>query len=160
MCTSLSIPGDIVCCSRSTRLAWRQQIRRRILRGILSRPRPISLAERRGRPKTSFLKIFLNYKCDYLMMIQKQPCRECYRRKLLVLYTDNTKQTIMRGIRSMWSPDGRTSDVLTVERCKLSWSDHVCRHYTLPKITQQGTIEGGRHKGRPPQKSLKDNIKE
>ena len=37
----------------------------------------------------------------------------------------------------------------TVNRRKLSWFGHVCRHDTLPKIILQGTVNGNRLRGRP-----------
>ena len=36
----------------------------------------------------------------------------------------------------------------TVNRRKLSWFGHICRHDTLPKILQQGTVDGSRRRGR------------
>ena len=37
----------------------------------------------------------------------------------------------------------------TVKRRKLSWFGHARRHDTLPKIILQGTVDGGRRRGRP-----------
>ena len=46
-----------------------------------------------------------------------------------------------------------------IKRRKLSQFGQVCRHDMLPKSRLQGTVEGGRLRGRP-RKSWKDNIKE
>ena len=50
--------------------------------------------------------------------------------------------------------------LLTVRHRKLSSFGHSCRHYMLPKIILQGTVDGrpSRRRGRP-RKSCKDNIK-
>ena len=47
----------------------------------------------------------------------------------------------------------------TVERRKLSWFGHVCRHDTLPKVILQGSVDGRRRRSRP-RKSWKDSIVE
>ena len=46
-----------------------------------------------------------------------------------------------------------------VKRRKLAWFGHVTRHNTLPKTVLQGTLEGGRSRGRQ-RKCWMDNIKE
>ena len=45
-----------------------------------------------------------------------------------------------------------------VKRRKLAWFGHVTRHNTLSKTILQGTVEGGRRKGRP-RKSWTEDIK-
>ena len=56
--------------------------------------------------------------------------------------------------------DGPQEPLLaTIKRRKLAWFGHVTRHNTLPKTILQGTLEGGRKRGRQ-QKSWFDNIKE
>ena len=47
----------------------------------------------------------------------------------------------------------------TVKRRKLSWFGHITRHNTLPKTVLQGTLEGGRRRGRQT-KCWMDNIKD
>ena len=47
----------------------------------------------------------------------------------------------------------------TVKRRKLAWFGHVTRHNNLSKTVLQGTLEGGRKRGRQ-MKSWMDNIKE
>ena len=47
----------------------------------------------------------------------------------------------------------------TVNRHKLTWFGQVCRHDTLPKTIQQGTVDGSRRREKP-RKSWKNNIKE
>ena len=46
----------------------------------------------------------------------------------------------------------------TVKRRKLTWYAHVTRHNTLSKTILQGTVEGGRKRGRQ-RKSWSDNVK-
>ncbi|KAI8492049.1 ATP-dependent DNA helicase chl1 [Branchiostoma belcheri] len=46
----------------------------------------------------------------------------------------------------------------TVKQRKLIWFGHVCRHNTLAKTILQGTVAGGRKRGRP-RKTWLDNIK-
>ena len=55
---------------------------------------------------------------------------KCYRRMEGILYREH-KQTHTYGNRSMSSPDVRS---FFVNRRKLSWFGHVCRHDTLPMI--------------------------
>ena len=47
----------------------------------------------------------------------------------------------------------------TVKRRKLIWFGHVTRHNSLSKTIMQGTVAGGRKRGRQ-KKSWADNIKE
>ncbi|XP_070193795.1 uncharacterized protein [Littorina saxatilis] len=47
----------------------------------------------------------------------------------------------------------------TVKRRKLMWFGHVTRHDSLSKTILQGTVEGGRRRGRQ-RKSWSDNIKD
>ena len=56
--------------------------------------------------------------------------------------------------------DGPQEPLLAkIKRRKLTWFGHVTRHNTLPKTILQGTLEGGRKRGRQ-QKSWFVNIKE
>ena len=41
------------------------------------------------------------------------------------------------------------SEAFAVNRRKLSWFSHVCRHDTLPKIILQGTLDSSRCRERP-----------
>ena len=55
---------------------------------------------------------------------------------------------------------GPYEDLLTtVKRCKLMWYGHVTRSSGLAKTILQGTVQGGRRRGRQ-RKRWKDNIKE
>ena len=47
----------------------------------------------------------------------------------------------------------------TVKRRKLAWFGHVTCHNSLSQTILQGTLEGGRHRGRQ-RKSCMDSIKE
>ena len=49
--------------------------------------------------------------------------------------------------------------ITTIKRRKMAWFGHILRHDTLTKIILQGTVEGGRRRGRQ-RKSWLDNIKE
>ena len=46
-----------------------------------------------------------------------------------------------------------------VKRRKLQWYGHITRHDSLAKTILQGTVEGGRKRGKP-RKSWLSNIKE
>ena len=77
---------------------------------------------------------------------------KCYRRMLAISYKEQkTNDYVCQEV-------SRTSGAYAVNRRKLSWFSHVCRHDTLPKILQ-GSVNGRRRRGRP-HKSWKDNIKE
>ncbi|KAL8591987.1 hypothetical protein ACOMHN_020465 [Nucella lapillus] len=55
---------------------------------------------------------------------------------------------------------GKQEPLLSVvKRRKLTWFGHVNRHDSLAKTTLQGTVEGGRRRGRQ-RKAWADNAKE
>ena len=76
---------------------------------------------------------------------------KCYRRKLGLSYRKHKTNATGHYPR-------RTSRVFTIKRRKLSWFGHVCRHYTLPRLVLQETVDGSLR--RSPRKSWKDNITE
>ena len=73
-----------------------------------------------------------------------------------VSYREHTKITNMYGNLSVSSPE---CWVRGVRHRKLSWLNHVCRHYSMPITMLQATAEGGCRK-ETPGKSWNDNFKE
>ena len=55
--------------------------------------------------------------------------------------------------------DDKESLLAIIKKKKLTWYGHINRHAGLPKTVVQGTLEGGRKRGRQ-RKSWLDNIKE
>ena len=53
----------------------------------------------------------------------------------------------------------RQTSAFMVNRRKLPWFSHVCRHDTLQNNILEGTVDGSRRRGKP-HKLWKDNIKE
>ena len=82
----------------------------------------------------------------------------CFRKLLGISYRDHitneeVKARIGNAIRLY-------EDLLTtVKRCKLKWFGHVTRSSGLSKTILQGTVQGGRRRGRQ-RKRWEDNIKE
>ena len=83
---------------------------------------------------------------------------KCLRKLLGISWKDHrTNEFVKDQIRSM---DGPQEPLLTtVKKRKLKWYGHITRHNTLSKTILQGTIEGGRRRGRQ-RKCWLDNIKE
>lgn len=83
---------------------------------------------------------------------------KCFRRLLGISWSDRKSNEQVRA--QMATLVGPQEPLLvTVKRRKLSWFGHVTRHDSMTKIILQGTLEGGRWRGRQ-MKSWMDNIKE
>ena len=83
---------------------------------------------------------------------------KCYRRMLGISWKDRkTNEFILRGIKAR---AGQQENLLRiVKRRKLAWFGHISRHNSLAKTVLQGTLEGGRKRGRQV-KCWADNLKE
>ena len=83
---------------------------------------------------------------------------KCFRRMLGISWSDRKTNDFVRA--QVTSRAGPQEPLLaTIKRRKLTWFGHVTRHNSLPKTILQGTLEGGRKRGRQA-KSWLDNIKE
>ena len=83
---------------------------------------------------------------------------KCLRRLLRISYLEHKTNDYVRSLVSSYV--GPQEPLLTtVKRRKLAWFGHVTRHDTLSKTILQGTVEGGRRRGRQ-RKSWTDNVKE
>ncbi|KAI8479301.1 hypothetical protein Bbelb_429730 [Branchiostoma belcheri] len=82
---------------------------------------------------------------------------KCLRRILGISYLQRrTNESVRQEVEEVC---GKQQSLLsTVKQRKLMWFGHVCRHNTLAKTTLQGTVAGGRKRGRP-RKTWLDNIK-
>ena len=82
----------------------------------------------------------------------------CFRRLLGISYKDHiTNEEVRNRIRQVVGP---YEDLLTlVKRRKLKWYGHVMRSSGLAKTFLQGTVQGGRRRGRQ-RKRWEDNISE
>ena len=83
---------------------------------------------------------------------------KCFRRLLRISWKDRKTNDYVRSQIEMLA--GPQEPLLAiVKRRKLSWFGHVIRHNSLPKTVLQGTLEGGRRRGRQA-KCWLDNIKD
>ena len=73
----------------------------------------------------------------------------------LIHVTEEVCAKIQQAFGPTWP--GRPPDI--VKRCKLEWYGHVSRSSGLAKTILQGTVKGGRRKGRK-KKRWEDNIRE
>ena len=81
-----------------------------------------------------------------------------FRKLLRISYKDHATNDFVRTLVEGYV--GPQEPLLaTVRRRKLKWFGHVSRHDTLSKTILQGTVEGGRRRGRQ-RKSWLDNIKD
>jgi hypothetical protein len=82
----------------------------------------------------------------------------CFRRLLGISYKDHiTKEEIKNRIQLAI---GQYEDLrTTVEKRKMKWYGHVKRSKALSKTILQGTVPGGRKRGRQ-RKRWEDNIQE
>ena len=82
----------------------------------------------------------------------------CFRKLLGTSYRDHiTNEEVKARIGNAIGP---YEDLLTsAKRRKLKWYGHVTRSSGLAKTTLQGTVQGGRRRGRQ-RKRWEDNIKE
>ena len=82
----------------------------------------------------------------------------CYRKIFGISYKDHVRNEEVRD--RVWQAIGRHDDLLTiVKKRKLKWYGHVTRSSGLAKTIMQGTVPGGRRRGRQ-RKGWQDNIKE
>ena len=83
---------------------------------------------------------------------------KCYRRLLGISWSDRkTNEFVLAKVAELAGPQEPL--LATVKRRKLTWFGHVTRHNNLPKTVLQGTLEGGRKRGRQ-MKCWMDNVKE
>ncbi|KAJ8388236.1 hypothetical protein AAFF_G00136070 [Aldrovandia affinis] len=123
----------------------------------------ISLGSKVRLLRSLVISIFL-YACESWTLtaeiqqrIQSLEMR-CYRRLLGISYTQHI--TNMETGKGSAKPSGRHDDLLTiVEKRKLRWYGHITRSSGLAKTILQGTVQGGRKRGRP-KKRWEDNIQE
>ena len=82
---------------------------------------------------------------------------KCMRRLLKISYREHkTNKFVWQQVESHV---GTQEHLLsTVKRRKLAWYGHVTRHNSLCKTIMQGTVEGGRRRGRQ-RKSWSDDVK-
>ena len=82
----------------------------------------------------------------------------CYHKILRISYKDHiTNEEVRAKIQQAIGPH---EDLLTiVRRRKLQWYGHVSRSSGLAKTILQGTVKGGRRRGRQRER-WKDNIRE
>jgi len=82
----------------------------------------------------------------------------CFRRLLGISYKDHiSNESVHNRIQQTIGP---YENLLTiVKKRKLKWYGHVTRSKGLAKTVLQGTVQGGRRRGRP-RKSWEDNISE
>ena len=82
---------------------------------------------------------------------------KCFRRLLGISYREHkTNEFVWNTVLSHVGPQEPL--LATVRRRKLQWFAHVTRHNTLCKTILQGTVEGGRRRGRQ-RMSWSDNVK-
>ena len=82
----------------------------------------------------------------------------CYRKILHVSYKDHATNEEVRA--RIQQAIGLHEDLLTiVKRRKLQWYGHVSRSSSLAKTILQGTVKGGRRRGRQRMR-WEDNIRE
>ena len=82
----------------------------------------------------------------------------CYRKIIRISYKDHV--TFMKVRAKIQRAVGPHEDLLTVvKRRKLQWYGHVSRSSGLVETTLQGTVKGGRRRGRQ-RKRWEDSIKE
>ena len=83
---------------------------------------------------------------------------KCLRRLLHISYKEHkTNEYVRKTVCSLVGPQEPL--LATVKRRKMIWFGHVTRHDSLCKTIMQGTVEGGRRRGRQ-RKSWSDNVKE
>ena len=82
----------------------------------------------------------------------------CYRKIFGISFRDKiTNEDVRNRVRVAIGPH---DDLLSIVKTrKLRWYGHVTRATGLAKIIMQGTVPGGRRRGRP-KKCWHDNIKE
>ena len=82
----------------------------------------------------------------------------CFRKILRISYKDHvTNDAVHNKIKQAIGPYDEL--LTTVKKRKLKWHGHVSRSSGLAKTILQGTVRGGRRRGRQ-KKRWEDNIKE
>ena len=125
--------------------------------------RSISLGNKIRLMRSLALSVFL-YACETWTLTAELQRRiaametRCYRRILGISYMEHiTNEEVKRRIRQAI---GQYDDLLTiVKKRKLRWYGHVTRSSGLAKTILQGTVRGGRRRGRQ-KKKWQDNIME
>ena len=82
----------------------------------------------------------------------------CFRKLLGITYRDHISNVEVRN-RTRQAIGPHEDLLTTVKRCKLKWYGHVTRSSGLAKTILQGTVQGGRRRGRQ-KKRWEDNIPE
>ena len=83
---------------------------------------------------------------------------KCLRKLLGIHYWEHkTNEFVRHKVTSILGPQETLLQM--IKRRKLAWFGHVARHDSLTKTVLQGTVEGGRRRGRQ-RKSWTDNIRE
>ena len=83
---------------------------------------------------------------------------KCMRKLLRISYLERkTNEFVKARVQSFVGPGEPL--LATVKRCKLQKIGHETKHDTLSKTILQGTVAGGRKRGRQ-RKSWLDNVKE
>ena len=123
----------------------------------------ISFRSKHRLYKSLVCSIFL-YGCESWTLLAEEERRiqafenKCLRRLLRISYKDHkTNDFVWDSVSGLAGPQEPLLSI--VKRRKLKWFGHVTRHDSLCKTVMQGTVEGGRSKGRP-RKNWMDNIKE
>lgn len=131
--------------------------------GKIWRSRDIS-TKTKIRLLKSLIQSILLYGCESWTLTAESTKRiqsfdnKCYRRILGISWKDRrTNEYVQDCITSIAGPQEPLLNI--VKRRKLAWFGHVTRHDTLTKTVLQGTLEGGRKRGRQT-KCWMDNIKE
>ena len=82
---------------------------------------------------------------------------KCFHRMLHISWTERkTNEYVRTQVEALAGP--QEPILAVVRRRKISWLGHVTRHNSLAKTILQGTVEGGRRRGRP-RRSWTDDIK-
>ena len=130
---------------------------------LIWRDRNISLASKVKLMRTIILSTFL-YVCESWTLTAQIERRiqalemKCYRRLLNISYKDHVTNEEVHN-RSQ-NAIGVHDDLLTmVKKRKLRWYGYISRSSGMAKIILQGTVKGGRRRGRQ-KKKWEDNIKE
>ena len=112
----------------------------------------------------SLLVSILLYGCEIWTLLADDERRiqaletRCLRKLLRISYRKlKTNDYVRSLLRSLVGPQEPL--LATVRRRKLAWFGHVMRHDTLSKAITQGTVEGGRRRGRQ-RKSRSENVKD
>ena len=112
--------------------------------------------------KALVVSIFL-YGCE-AWTLQKETERriqafetKCLRKLLGISYREHkTNEYVLTTVRNLVGPQQPL--LATVKRRKLAWFGHLTRHNSLSKTILQGTVEGGRRRGRQ-RTSWMENVK-